>query len=126
MPAACRWVAVNAVEASERGRRIGILAPAEDLAFLAEGGRGHRLPGGIIMRPYGSRRRPEQSARELFDALRGLDAALAETNDSAGADATMLPQAEIYALAPTPDGIGLAIHDRLTRAAEGRVITVDD
>ena len=70
MPAACRWVAVNAVEASERGRRIGILAPAEDLAFLAEGGRGHRLSRGIVMRPYGSRRRPEQSARELFAVVK--------------------------------------------------------
>jgi len=31
---------------------------------------------------------------------------------------------EIVAIAPAASGIGLAMHDRLTRAAEGRVVRV--
>jgi L-threonylcarbamoyladenylate synthase len=60
----------------------------------------------VFFAKYGARRDPARAARELFDALRRLD--------SEGVD-------EILASAPTAHGIGLAIVDRLTRAAEGRV-----
>jgi hypothetical protein len=48
-------------------------------------------------------------ARELFRALRDLDAE--------GVDI-------IYAIAPAAEGIGVAIIDRLTRASEGNVIWI--
>jgi L-threonylcarbamoyladenylate synthase len=55
----------------------------------------------------GSRSDREETARELFQALRALDAA--------GVDV-------MFASAPEGEGINAAILDRLTRAAEGRVI----
>ena len=62
--------------------------------------------GRVRFANYGSRRDTRSAARELFAALRALD--------SEGVD-------EILAAAPEPQGVGLAILDRLTRAAEGRV-----
>lgn len=50
-------------------------------------------------------------ARELFDAIRALDASGAGT---------------LLALAPEAVGIGAAVHDRLMRACEGRVLRADD
>ena len=88
-----------------------MLAPAEDLARLATHDWRPVAGDHLVLRAYGSREAPPQAARELFDALRALDAT--------GVD-------EILALAPAPEGIGLAIHDRLLRAAEGRVITAAD
>ncbi len=51
---------------------------------------------------YGSRRNPASAAHELFDALRRLD--------EQGAS-------RVFAAAPDPDGIGLAVYNRLLRAA---------
>ncbi len=88
------------------GTTVGILAPEEDISAL----RGQlEAAQPIVLRAYGSLRDPSQSARELFDAIRSLDAA---------------GVAEILAIGPEPAGIGLAIRDRLTRAAEGRVVAV--
>lgn len=88
-----------------RGLRIGLLAPAEDLdalrrALVAD------TPA-LAMRSIGSRVEPDGIARELFDAIRALDAQRPD---------------EIIAIGPEPRGIGLAVLDRLTRASEGRVI----
>jgi L-threonylcarbamoyladenylate synthase len=63
--------------------------------------------GRIITGRFGSRRDRAAAARELFAALRDLDAA--------GVDV-------ILASAPEARDIGVAIVDRLTRAAEGRVV----
>jgi L-threonylcarbamoyladenylate synthase len=86
--------------------RVGILAPEEDICALRA-----QLEGAqpIVLRAYGSLRDPSRSARELFDAIRSLDAA---------------EVAAILAIGPEPAGIGVAIRDRLTRAAEGRVVNV--
>lgn len=89
------------------GLRAGVLGPEEDLIALAP-----RLaavgPGGrVVTMRCGSRRDRDEAARDLFQALRALDAE--------GVDL-------IFASAPEGDGIDTAIVDRLTRAAEGRVI----
>ena len=91
------------------GVRVGVLAPEEDLMALAPrlaavGGRGR-----VMTMNCGSRRDRDAAARDLFRALRQLD--------DAGVDV-------IYAVAPVGNGINTAIVDRLTRAAEGRVIQV--
>jgi L-threonylcarbamoyladenylate synthase len=88
------------------GTRVGILGPEEDLMAVAPTLVPLATAGRVRFASIGSRRDPSRAARELFAALRGLDAE--------GVD-------EILASAPDPQDIGLAIHDRLTRAAEGRV-----
>ncbi len=88
------------------GARVGILAPEEDLMALAPALVPLATAGRVRFANYGARRDPDRAARELFAALRSLDAE--------GVD-------EILASAPEPRHIGLAIHDRLMRAAEGRV-----
>lgn len=104
-----------------RGRSVGLLVLTEDAETLAPALQTlSEAPltrmsfadarTSVRVRSYGSHHDAAGAARQLFDVLRRLDAE--------GVD-------EIVALAPAPDGIGLAIHDRLTRAAEGRVITVD-
>jgi L-threonylcarbamoyladenylate synthase len=88
------------------GARVGILAPEDDLMAIAPALVALAAAGRIRFANYGSRRDVARAARELFAALRSLD--------DEGVD-------EILASAPEPQGIGLAIQDRLTRAAEGRV-----
>ena len=94
--------------ATARGERVGILAPDEDLMALAPVIAAAAAAGRVETRPYGSRRDPARAARELFGALRDLDA----TGVSV-----------IFATAVGPAGLGRAIRDRLARAAEGRVKT---
>ena len=88
------------------GRRVGVLAPEEDLSELASRLAAVATSGRIVTQPYGTRRDVARAARALFDALRILDAT--------GVD-------EILATGPDVDGLGMAIHDRLLRAAEGRI-----
>ncbi len=59
---------------------------------------------------YGRRDDPETQAKRLFDKLRQLD--------DAGASV-------VYAACPTPDGVGLAVYNRLIRAAGFEVIDLD-
>lgn len=94
--------------ATAQGARVGILAPDEDLMALAPVIAAAAAAGRVEVRPYGSRRDPARAARELFGALRDLDA----TGVSL-----------IFATAVGPAGLGLAIRDRLARAAEGRIRT---
>ena len=56
---------------------------------------------------YGRADSPEGQARALFSALRALDAAGART---------------VYARCPNMDGVGLAVYNRLLRAAAFRVV----
>ena len=59
---------------------------------------------------YGGERDCGEQARELFDALRELDDVLhAET---------------VYARCPEPKGVGLAVYNRLIRAAGFEVISL--
>ncbi len=56
---------------------------------------------------YGSFKKPESLAKNLFDVLRSVDNMDAKT---------------VYIHAPTKDGIGLAVYNRLIRAAAFKVI----
>jgi L-threonylcarbamoyladenylate synthase len=76
-----------------------LLALAPEIAGLAASGR-------VVTQAYGARRSPERAARELFAALRQLD--------QAGVSM-------IFASAIDASGVGVAVRDRLVRAAEGRV-----
>ena len=99
-------VAADTRTLAARGARVGILAPEEDLRALAPELAPLAATGRVEVQPYGSRSDPERSARELFAGLRALDACGVS-----------------YILATDIDagGLGLAVVDRLTRAAEGRV-----
>ncbi|MBL8095132.1 MAG: threonylcarbamoyl-AMP synthase [Anaerolineales bacterium] len=99
-PEACRDAMLAAArQAAARGLRVGALAFAEDLEALAAGGLAR-------LETLGSERAIEQAAARLFDVLRALD--------EAGLDL-------LLARLPGPAGLGLALRDRLTRAAEGNV-----
>jgi L-threonylcarbamoyladenylate synthase len=91
------------------GTRVGVLGPEEDLKALAPRWAAVAATGRVLTRRCGTRRDRDEAARDLFAALRDLDAE--------GVDV-------IYAIAPGGDGIDAAIVDRLTRAAEGRVVWV--
>ena len=99
-------VAAETRTLTARGARVGILAPADDLLALAPDLAAMASAGRVEVRPYGSRSDPAGSARELFAALRALDAT---------------GVTHILATSIGPDGLGLAVQDRLARAAEGRV-----
>jgi L-threonylcarbamoyladenylate synthase len=99
-------IGVDARALAAGGTRVGVLGPEEDLMAVAPTLVALATSGRVRFANIGSRREPARAARELFAALRTLDAE--------GVD-------EILASAPDPQDIGLAIHDRLTRAAEGRV-----
>jgi L-threonylcarbamoyladenylate synthase len=89
------------------GERVGILAPEEDLSALAAE-LAASAAGRIETRRYGARARPEHAAQELFAAMRELD--------ESGVNV-------ILATAVEEGGLGLAIRDRLVRAAAGRIRT---
>ncbi len=88
----------------EGGRHVGVLVAEEDAAAIGES-----YPGRVEVLVLGSLRDPAEPARHLFGALRELDAAGVEV---------------ILARDFGDKGLGLAIRDRLTRAAEGRVVRV--
>jgi L-threonylcarbamoyladenylate synthase len=92
-----------------RGSKVGVLAPEEDLSALAPVLAATAAAGRVEVRPIGSRRDIARAARELFGALRDLDAAGVHV---------------IFAAAPGTDGLALAVRDRLMRAADGRIKTV--
>jgi L-threonylcarbamoyladenylate synthase len=91
------------------GVRVGILAPEEDVLALAPMLAAAAAGGRVLLRAYGRRTAPEQAAQALYAVLRALD--------------TEQPDVILAADVGT-DAIGAAIHDRLVRAAEGRVVRV--
>ena len=99
-------LAADARTATAEGKRVGILAPEEDLLALAPLIAAQAAAGRIDTRAYGSRADPVRAAHELFGALRSFD----ETD-----------VAVILASALGTDGLGVAVRDRLFRAAEGRL-----
>jgi L-threonylcarbamoyladenylate synthase len=99
-------VAADTRTLAARGSRVGILAPEEDLVALAPELAPLAAAGRVEVRPYGSRSDLARSARELFAALRALD----ETGVT-----------HILATEIGTEGLGLAVQDRLRRAADGRV-----
>ena len=110
--AVVRRVAADVRTAAASGERIGILAPEEDLSALAPEIAGRAASGRIETIPYGSRDDLERSGRELYASIRAIDA----TGVS-----------KIFAIGVGSEGFARAIHDRLMRAADGRVkTTVED
>jgi L-threonylcarbamoyladenylate synthase len=96
--------------AAASGLRVGVLAPEEDLRELAPRLAALGSTGRIVTRRCGSRADRHEAARQLFDVIRALDAEEVDV---------------ILASAPVGGDIDAAIVDRLTRAAEGRVVRVD-
>jgi L-threonylcarbamoyladenylate synthase len=92
-----------------RGERVAILALEEDVLALAPVLAAAAASGRVVLRAYGRRDGADEAAHALFGVLRALDA---ERPDA------------ILAADVGPEGLGAAIHDRLRRAAEGRVVAV--
>jgi len=101
-----RRVAGDVRSVTAAGERVGILAPEEDLSALAPEIAGKASTGRIETVPYGSRNDLERSGRELYASIRAIDAT--------GVD-------KIFAIGVGEEGLARAIHDRLRRAAEGRI-----
>jgi L-threonylcarbamoyladenylate synthase len=104
-----RRIAADVRSMTAGGDRVGILAPEEDLSALAPELAARAVSGRVETFPYGSRDDLERSARELYASIRALD--------SSGV-------AKILAVGVGAEGLARAIHDRLMRAAEGRVRTI--
>jgi L-threonylcarbamoyladenylate synthase len=107
--AVLRRVAADVRALTGSGERVGILAPEGDLSALAPELAGRASAGRIETVPYGSRDDLERSGRELYASIRTLDA----TGVS-----------KILAVGVGSEGLARAIHDRLMRAADGRIRTV--
>jgi L-threonylcarbamoyladenylate synthase len=86
----------------QQGQRVGLLLADEDLPHFSG------LP--FIMRAVGSQHNLDDIARRLFVTLRALD----------DAEVTVILARDFGVR-----GVGLAIRDRLTRAAAGNVVHVD-
>src|SRR6185503_18159925 len=82
------------------GQRVGALAFAGDPLAVA-------APPGVAVEPLGPEDALDEAARRLYAALRQLDAGDVDA---------------IVARMPGPGGLGLALRDRLRRAASGRVV----
>lgn len=102
-------LAADARTAAAQGNRVGILAPEEDLSALAPLIAAPAAAGKIEVRAIGARADLERAGRELFAAIRALDATGVTV---------------ILASSPGNDGLARAIRDRLMRAAEGRIKTI--
>ena len=108
-PEVVRRVASDVRTAAGAGEKIGILAPEEDLSALAPELAARAASGRIETLPYGSRNDLERSAKELYASIRALDAT---------------GVTKIFAIGVGTEGLGRAIHDRLMRAADGRVKSI--
>lgn len=105
-PVVARLISETRALASQ-GLRVGVLAPGEDVLSLAPALAAQAAAGRVTLQAYGRRAAPAEAAQALFEALRTLDSA----------DPDVILAADIG-----PDDLGAAVRDRLTRAAEGRVI----
>ena len=92
-----------ALASIQRGERVGIMLPNEDIGTFDD--------LAVIIIPLGPRADMNQIGRRIFASMRALDKQGVERILVRGVERT---------------GIGLAIWDRLVRAAEGRVIEADD
>jgi L-threonylcarbamoyladenylate synthase len=81
------------------GQRVGIMLRDQDAAYF----------GGLAAQIVLMGSNDEEMALQLFAGLRTLDASEVDV---------------ILVQAPTREGIGLALYDRLLRAAEGQIIEV--
>lgn len=81
----------------------------EGIAAMCFDGEGQDLKVPFVA--YGSRFDPAEQAHRVFDALRKLDEINAKV---------------VYCACPEPDGIGLAVYNRLLRSAGFEVIDLDE
>lgn len=103
-------VLAAAAAARAAGRRVALLAPAEDAALLRHALTEQAAAGDgppVAVAVLGARSDLAAAARDLYRRLRDLD--------TGGVDL-------ILALDLGTAGLGLALRDRLSRAAEGRVL----
>jgi len=107
--AVVKRVAADVRSLTAAGEKVGILAPEEDLSALAPEIASRASAGRIETVPIGSRNDLERVARELYASIRSLDAT---------------GVTRILAIGVGSDGLARAVHDRLTRAADGRVRTL--
>ncbi|GER83172.1 MAG: threonylcarbamoyl-AMP synthase [Thermogemmatispora sp.] len=98
-------IVAEALRHLKRGERVGILAASEDVEALRP-----CEERGALVRAPASLEEPEKVAAALFATLRELEAAAVDV---------------ILCRSFRPVGLGLAVQDRLRRAAGGRVIRVD-
>lgn len=98
-------IAADATEALARGQCVGVVAADEDPIA-------RNTPRGLVLVTLGSEHDAAALAANLYSALRTLDAA--------GVDLILVR------LFLDESGLGVAIRDRLRRAAAGRVVLVDD
>jgi L-threonylcarbamoyladenylate synthase len=104
-PAAARaWMLEQAGALGRAGQRVGVLVYEEDRAQFAQ------LAAPVDVEVFGSERHPQQIAQRLYAALRALDARRPDV---------------ILARDAGSEGLALAITDRLTRAASGRVVRLE-
>ncbi len=92
-----------ALELHQQGKRVGVLLADNDRAYFSG------LP--LILRTVGAQDNLEGIAQRLFSTLRALD--------DAGVEVILARDFGV-------EGLGLAIRDRLTRAAGGQVTVVSD
>jgi L-threonylcarbamoyladenylate synthase len=102
-------LATEARTQAATGRRVGVLAPDEDLIALAPQLAAVASQGRVIVASLGKRADPAEAAHRLFAALRWLDGEAVDV---------------IVASGPVREALGAAVWDRLRRAAEGRVVMV--
>jgi L-threonylcarbamoyladenylate synthase len=103
--AAQQWLINQAQTLVAAGQKVGLLLCDEDIAYVAPACAHHT--SGVLIEPLGSERQLEQVARRLYAALRALDAR----------------HPDVILVREFGDaGLALAIRDRLTRAASGRVV----
>jgi L-threonylcarbamoyladenylate synthase len=93
----------TAQAAIKRGERVGVMLPNEDIGTFAD--------LAVVIIPLGPRDDMDQIGRRIFAGMRELDRRGMQRILVRGVERT---------------GIGLAIWDRLVRAAEGRVIDAGD
>lgn len=91
------------LKAAPSGQRVGVLVTAEGEKWLRQKG----LPERAVLLSLGSRRDPEQVARRLFASLRHMD--------EVGAEWLLMEGI-------SENGVGLAVMNRLRRAAGGNIV----
>ncbi|MDR3559935.1 MAG: L-threonylcarbamoyladenylate synthase [Negativicutes bacterium] len=95
-PAIATAIAREATAALAEGKRVGAVAAAETI-----------LPAGVVAASYGSRHNPEEIAANLYQALRVFD---------------NQPVDVIFAAGTDESGLGLAVMNRLRKAAGYHII----
>lgn len=101
--AVLRVMRATAAQLAGAGQRVGLLLATEDSPAFAG------VP--VTMEAVGAAGMLDEAARQLFTALRALDRA----------EVTVILARDFGV-----DGLGLAIRDRLTRAAAGNVVVVEN